>query len=71
MEEKIREFMNSDEEKALLTTDEALEDAHRDYIRRRNEILTKLETMKAIPTLLSHERLWLNQVIEFIKEKEI
>lgn len=51
--------------------EEALEEAHLDYERRKNEILTKLQTMKSIPTLLSHERLWLDQVIEFIKEKEI
>lgn len=51
--------------------EEALEQAHLDYERRKNEILTKLQCMKSIPTLLSHERLWLDQVIEFIKEKEI
>lgn len=51
--------------------EEALKEAHLDYEQRKNEILTKLQTMKSIPTLLSHERLWLDQVIEFIKEKEI
>lgn len=48
-----------------------LEKAHLDYERRKNEILTKLQIMKSIPTLLSHEIMWVDQVIEFIKEKEI
>lgn len=48
-----------------------LEKAHKDYELRKNEILTKLKTMKSTPTLLAHERLWIDQVIEFIKEKEI
>lgn len=54
-----------------MNIDAELEEAHLDYEQRKNEILTKLQTMKSIPTLLSHERLWLDQVIEFIKEKEI
>lgn len=54
-----------------MNVDAELEEAHLDYERRKNEILTKLQTMKSIPTLLSHERLWLDQAIEFIKEKEI
>jgi len=50
---------------------EELEKAHQDYEERKNEILTKLQTMKSIPTLRLHEIMWLDQVIEFIKEKEI
>lgn len=54
-----------------MDVDAELEEAHLDYERRKYEILTKLQTMKSIPTLLAHERLWLDQVIEFIMEKEI
>lgn len=53
---------------------EELEEAHKDYEKRRNEIITKLTTLKSY---LSEDSIsntpiqWLDQTIEFIKEKEI
>lgn len=37
--------------------------------KRKNEILTKLKCLKGVPHLLEHERQWIEQVIEFIKEQ--
>lgn len=48
-----------------------LEEAHKDYLTRKNEILTKLKTVRDCAPLQWHERSWINQAIEFIKEKEI
>lgn len=50
---------------------EELEQAHLDYEKRKNEILTKLKTVRDCAPLQWHERNWVNQAIEFIKEKEI
>lgn len=53
---------------------EELEKAHTDYEKRRNEIITKLTTLKSY---LSEDSItdmpiqWIDQIIEFIKEKEI
>lgn len=53
---------------------EELEEAHKDYEKRRNEIISKLTTLKSY---LSEDSIsdtpiqWLDQAIEFIKEKEI
>lgn len=41
----------------------------RDYERRKNEILTKLDTIKNSKIPPTYYR-WLNQVIEFIKEQK-
>lgn len=48
-----------------------LELAHEDYIRRKNEIITKLYTIwrnNEIPTVY---RDWIRQAARFINEKEI
>lgn len=50
---------------------EELEQAHQDYEKRKNEIITKLKTLRDCASLQRHERNWLNQAIEFMKEKEI
>lgn len=52
--------------------DVAIEEAHKDYERRKNEILTKLECIKT-SGLISNNIMqrWIQQAIEFIKEKEI
>lgn len=55
---------------------EELEEAHKDYEKRRNEVRTKLECIYANSLSKCHkisnvEREWLKQAIEFIKEKEI
>jgi len=48
-----------------------LEKAHRDYELRRNEILTKIVTIQKDKRLTKVYQEWLNQIEEFIKEREI
>lgn len=48
-----------------------LEEAHKDYERRQAEIISKLMTIRDYAALQWHERQWLNQTIEFIKEREV
>ncbi len=36
--------------------------------KRKNEILTKLKCLESVPHLLEHERQWIRQVIDYIKE---
>lgn len=54
-------------------TDVAYAEAHKDYERRKSEIISKLNTLK---TYLSEETIsdtpiqWIDQVINFINEKE-
>ena len=50
---------------------EELEKAHRDYELRKNEILTKIVTMQNDKRLTKVYQEWLNQIEEFIKEREI
>lgn len=55
---------------------EELEQAHHDYEKRKNEILTKLETIYCNGHYKCHkitdaELKWIKQTIEFIKEREI
>lgn len=50
---------------------EELEAAHKDYEKRKNEVITKLTVLRNNACLQWHERQWLNQAIEFIKEREI
>lgn len=50
---------------------ELLELAHEDYIKRKNEIITKLYTIwrnQEIPTLY---RNWIRQAARFINEREV
>lgn len=51
--------------------DGELERAHLDYLKRRNEIISKLNTIYSRLDLNTHEAKWLMQAIDFIKEKEI
>lgn len=54
----------------MIDINDALNEAHEDYERRKNEILTKLKTISQYtlePTFVK----WLDQAIDFIKEKEI
>lgn len=51
--------------------DKAYAEAHGDYIRRKNEILSKLKTIKKTKDLTEIPLEWIDQIIEFIKEKEI
>lgn len=48
-----------------------LEQAHLDYEKRKAEVLTKLKTVRDNCPLQWHEREWVNQAMEFIKEREI
>ena len=53
------------------SVDKQLEMAHEDYIKRKNEIITKLYTIwrnDEIPTVY---RNWVRQAARFINEKEI
>ncbi|MBO7712147.1 MAG: hypothetical protein J6S85_01190 [Methanobrevibacter sp.] len=50
---------------------EELELAHEDYMRRKNEIITKLYTIwknEEIPTVYKN---WIRQAAKFINEKEV
>lgn len=47
-----------------------LEKAHQDYEKRKNEILSKLTTLRD-NTLNQVVKKWLEQTMDFIKEKEI
>lgn len=51
--------------------DKAYAEAHGDYVRRKNEILSKLKTIKKTKDLTEIPLEWIDQIIEFIKEKEI
>lgn len=48
-----------------------LEKAHKDYEKRKIEICNKLITLRDYAPLMYYQREWLNQAIEFIREKEI
>lgn len=50
---------------------EELEEAHKDYEERKNEIITKLSKLIDCRALLTDEREWIKEAIEFIMEKEI
>lgn len=51
--------------------DRAYEDAHRDYEFRKNEIITKLISIRDTEISNDIMKIWINQTIEFIKEREI
>lgn len=51
--------------------DVILEEAHEDYILRKNEIISKLKTMKKTKDLSKLPIEWIDQIINFIEEKEI
>lgn len=48
-----------------------LEKAHRDYELRRNEMLSKIQTIRKDNKVASVYNAWLKQIEEFIKEREI
>lgn len=51
--------------------DEAYKEAHQDYEMRKAEIITKLNTIKNTKEVKNLPNQWIDQTIEFIKEKEI
>lgn len=48
-----------------------LEKAHQDYEFRKAEIITKLISIRDSEISNEVMKMWINQTIEFIKEKEI
>lgn len=50
---------------------EELEKAHQDYEFRKAEIITKLISIRDSAIANDIMKIWVNQAIEFIKEKEI
>ena len=50
---------------------EELEKAHKDYEKRKIEIINKLKTLKNNTHLIEYQKSWINQAINFIKEREI
>lgn len=51
--------------------DKIYEAAHYDYIKRRDEIISKLNTIKTSDVSKETRNKWLDQTIEFIKEVQI
>ena len=51
--------------------DQAYEDAHQDYEYRKAEIITKLVSIRDSEISNDVMKVWINQTIEFIKEREI
>ena len=51
--------------------DKAYEDAHNDYEFRKNEIITKLITIRDCEISNDVMKIWINQAINFINEREI
>lgn len=51
--------------------DKAYEDAHKDYEYRKNEIITKLVSIRDSEISNNIMKMWINQTINFINEREI
>ena len=51
--------------------DQAYEDAHKDYEFRKNEIITKLISIRDSEISNDIMKIWINQAIEFINERQI
>lgn len=56
---------------SLQEIDQAYEDAHQDYEYRKAEIITKLISIRDSEISNDVMKVWINQAIEFIREKEI
>lgn len=54
-----------------MDVDQAYEDAHKDYEFRKNEIITKLVCIRDSHIENDVMKVWINQAIEFIKEREV
>lgn len=54
-----------------MDVDQAYEDAHRDYEFRKHEIITKLSCIRDSEISNDVMKIWINQAIEFIKEREV
>lgn len=51
--------------------DQAYEDAHKDYEFRKAEIITKLVSIRDSEISNDVMKVWINQTIEFINERQI
>lgn len=51
--------------------DQTYEDAHKDYEYRKAEIITKLVSIRDSEISNDVMKIWINQAIEFINEKQI
>lgn len=60
-----------DVDKMKSDIDKAFEDAHKDYEFRKNEIITKLCCIRDSEISNDVMKIWINQSIEFIKEREV
>lgn len=56
---------------SLQEVNQAYEDAHQDYEYRKAEIITKLVSIRDSEISNDVMKVWINQAIEFIKEKEM
>jgi hypothetical protein len=54
-----------------INIEQEYEDAHQDYIYRKDEIITKLKCIRDAEIENNIMRVWVNQAIEFINEKEV
>lgn len=59
------------EEYGNMTVGEALELAHQDYEKRKRLVLSKLETIKYDVSTHNLYKQWLDDIAEFIMEREV
>lgn len=55
----------------LSEIDQAYEEAHKDYEFRKAEIITKLVSIRDSEISNDVMKVWINQTIEFINERQI
>lgn len=60
-----------DLDKMKSAIDKAFEDAHRDYEYRKNDVITKLMCIRNSEINNDVMKIWINQAIDFIKEREV
>lgn len=71
MKIKVQDISEADNLKVNFLLDKELEVAHDDYLKRKNEITTKLYTIwrnQEIPTVY---RDWIRQAARFIQESDM
>lgn len=56
---------------SLQEIDQAYEDVHKDYEYRKAEIITKLVSIRDSEISNDGMKVWINQAIEFINERQI
>lgn len=61
--------MDEDNMKSLI--DQAFEDVHKDYEFRKHEIITKLISIRDSEISNDVMKIWTNQAIDFINEREV